>query len=126
MLFTFIYKKRVSKNSLLYDSKLINNNMTNEHYEKYKDTIKKVARRNYQKRVAWLNNHLGNESCVHCGESETVCLKLYPHDAEIRKQAKRVGTNDESRKDVHKLMNQCKVVCHNCWIKLDNDLIEFL
>ncbi len=100
--------------------------MTNEHYEKYKDTIKKVARRNYQKRVAWLNNHLGNEACVHCGESETVCLKLYPHDTEIRKQAKRVGTNDESRKDVYKLMNQCKVVCHNCWIKLDNDLIEFL
>ena len=43
-----------------------------------------------------------------------------------RKQAKRVGTNDESRKEVHKLMNSCKVVCSNCWIKLDNDLIEFL
>ena len=60
--------------------------MTNEHYEKYKETIKKVARRNYRKRVAWLNNHLGDESCVHCGESETVCLKLYPHDVEIRKK----------------------------------------
>ena len=69
------------------------------HYQKYKETIKRVARRNYQKRVAWLNNHLQNESCVHCGESETVCLKLYPHDAEIRKQAKRVGQNDESRKE---------------------------
>jgi hypothetical protein len=55
-----------------------------------------------------------------------VCLKLYPHDVLIRKQAKRVGTNNESRKEVHKLMNQCKVVCFNCWIKLDNDLIEFL
>ena len=104
---------------------VINNSMTT-HYEKYKDTIKKVARRNYRKRVAWLNTHLNNEHCVHCGESETVCLKLYPHDVEIRKQAKRVGTNDESRKEVHKLMNQCKVVCSNCWIKLDNDLIEFL
>ena len=62
------------------------------HYEKYKDTIKKVARRNYRKRVAWLNTHLNNEHCVHCGESETVCLKLYPHDIEIRNQAKRVGT----------------------------------
>jgi len=100
--------------------------MTNEHYEKYKETIKKVARRNYQKRVAWLNNHLGDESCIHCGESETVCLKLYPHDAEIRKQTKRVGTNDESRKEIHNMMNECKVVCSNCWIKLDNDLIEFL
>ena len=106
-------------------SKHINSGMET-HYQKYKETIKRVARRNYQKRVAWLNNHLGNESCVHCGESETVCLKLYPHDTEIRKQAKRVGTNDESRKEVHELMNQCKVVCSNCWIKLDNDLIEFL
>ena len=71
-------------------SKHINSSMET-HYQKYKETIKRVARRNYQKRVAWLNNHLGNESCVHCGESETVCLKLYPHDTEIRKQAKRVG-----------------------------------
>ena len=125
LLFTSIYKNEVSKKTLLYVIKLINTGMTT-HYQKYKETIKKVARRNYQKRVAWLNNHLQNESCVHCGESETVCLKLYPHDVEIKKQAKRVGTNDESRKEVHKLMNQCKVVCSNCWIKLDNDLIEFL
>ena len=123
--FLLIYKNRVSKNILLYVTKHINSRMET-HYQKYKETIKRVARRNYQKRVAWLNNHLGNESCVHCGESETVCLKLYPHDAEIRKQAKRVGQNDESRKEVHKLMNSCKVVCSNCWIKLDNDLIEFL
>ena len=124
-LFPYIYKNEVSKNPLLYVTKLINNSMTT-HYEKYKDTIKKVARRNYRKRVAWLNTHLNNEHCVHCGESETVCLKLYPHDVQIRKLAKRVGTNDESRKEVHRLMNNCKVVCSNCWIKLDNDLIEFL
>ena len=123
--FPLIYKNRVSKNIDLYVSKHINSVMET-HYQKYKETIKRVARRNYQKRVAWLNNHLQNESCVHCGESETVCLKLYPHDAEIRKQAKRVGQNDESRKEVYKLMNSCKVVCSNCWIKLDNDLIEFL
>ena len=120
-----IYKNEVSKNWVLYDSKLINKRMKT-HYEKYKETIKKVARRNYRKRVAWLNNHLGNEFCIHCGESETICLKLYPHDVEVRKIAKRVGTNDESRKEVYKLMNECKVVCSNCWIKLDNDLIEFL
>ncbi len=123
--FPLIYKNGVSKNIDLYVSKHINSVMET-HYQKYKETIKRVARRNYQKRVAWLNNHLQNESCVHCGESETVCLKLYPHDAEIRKQAKRVGQNDESRKEVYKLMNSCKVVCSNCWIKLDNDLIEFL
>ena len=106
-------------------TKHINSRMET-HYQKYKETIKRVARRNYQKRVAWLNNHLGNESCVHCGESETVCLKLYPHDAEIRKQAKRVGANDDSRKAIMKLISESKVVCSNCWLKLDNDLIEFL
>ena len=74
--------------------------MANTHYEKYSTTIKKVARRNYRKRVAWLNDYLADESCVHCGESETVCLKFYPHDVEIRKQTKRKGMNQESRKDV--------------------------
>ena len=100
--------------------------MVNEHYNKYKETIKKVARRNYRKRVAWLNNYLGEGSCIHCGESETICLKFYPHDVEIRKQAKRVGTNDDSRKAIMKLISESKVVCSNCWLKLDNDLIEFL
>ena len=95
------------------------------HYQKYKETIKRVARRNYQKRVAWLNNHLGNESCVHCGESETVCLKFYPHDLKIRRIVKRVGINEESQKEVMELINESKVVCANCWVKLDNDLIEF-
>ena len=42
--------------------------MTNEHYSKYKETIKKVARRNYRKRVAWLNNHLADEYCQHCAQ----------------------------------------------------------
>ena len=42
----------------------------NTHYAKYKDTIKKVARKHYRKRVKWLNDHLANESCVHCQESE--------------------------------------------------------
>ena len=48
--------------------------MTNKHYEKYSDTIKKVARRNYRKRVAWLTEYLAAESCCHCGESENICL----------------------------------------------------
>ena len=34
-----IYKNEVSKNPLLYVIKLINNTMTNEHYNKYKETI---------------------------------------------------------------------------------------
>ena len=99
--------------------------MSNAHYEKYKETIKKVSRRNYRKRVKWLNDFLGDKYCVHCKESETVVLKFYPHDISIRRLVKRVGMNDKSHTDVRKLIEKSKVVCANCWIKLDNDLIEF-
>ncbi|SVB19024.1 uncharacterized protein METZ01_LOCUS171878, partial [marine metagenome] len=34
--------------------------MANAHYEKYKDTIKKVARRNYRKRIVLLNEFLSD------------------------------------------------------------------
>ena len=100
--------------------------MTNEHYEKYKETIKRVARRNYQKRIQVLNEYLSDKSCQHCGESETICLKFYPHNREIRKLSKRVGTNNESRKEVITLINLSRILCSNCWIKNDNDLIEFI
>ena len=100
--------------------------MTNAHYEKYKDTIKKVARRNYRKRIILLNEFLANKSCQHCGESETVCLKFYPHNAEIRKLTKRVGTSNESRKEIFHLLDNSIILCSNCWIKVDNDLIEFI
>ena len=40
----------------------------NEHYKKYKETIKKVARRNYRKRIVLLNDFLADKSCVHCGK----------------------------------------------------------
>ena len=96
------------------------------HYEKYKETIKKVARRNYRQRIVWLNEYLADKSCGHCGESETVCLKFYPPDNEIRKQTKRKGLNEESRKDVNELIKQSHIVCTNCFIKLDHDLIEFI
>tara|TARA_Y100001963_G_scaffold138415_1_gene203161 strand:- start:2906 stop:3205 length:300 start_codon:yes stop_codon:yes gene_type:complete len=98
----------------------------NKHYAKYKETIKKVSRRNYRKRISLLNEHLADKSCKHCGESETICLKFYPHDSEIRKVSKRVGINEQSRKDVITLISSSVVVCSNCWIKLDNDLIEFI
>ena len=100
--------------------------MPNAHYEKYKDTIKKVARKNYRKRIILLNEFLADKSCKHCGESETVCLKFYPHNAEIRKLTKRVGTSDKSRKEIFHLLDNSIILCSNCWIKLDNDLIEFI
>ena len=100
--------------------------MANAHYEKYKDTIKKVARRNYRKRIVLLNEFLANKSCQHCGESETVCLKFYPHNAQIRKLTKRVGTSNESRKEIFYLLDNSIILCSNCWIKIDNDLIEFI
>ena len=100
--------------------------MPNAHYEKYKDTIKKVARRNYRKRIVLLNEFLADKSCQHCGESETVCLKFHPHDAEIRKITKRVGISNESRKDIFHLVGNSTILCTNCWIKADNDLIEFI
>ena len=100
--------------------------MTNAHYEKYKDTIKKVARRNYRKRFVLLNEFLADKSCQHCGESETVCLKFYPHNAQIRKLTKRVGISNESRKEIFHLLDNSIILCSNCWIKIDNDLIEFI
>ena len=100
--------------------------MTNAHYEKYKDTIKKVARRNYRKRIILLNEFLADKSCQHCGESETVCLKFYPHNSEIRKLTKRVGISNESRREIFHLLNNSIILCLNCWIKVDNVLIEFI
>ena len=100
--------------------------MANEHYEKYKDTIKKVARRNYRKRIVLLNEFLADKSCKHCGESETVCLKFYPHNSQIRKITKRVGVRDESRKEILHLIDNSFIICSNCWIKVYNDLIEFI
>ena len=100
--------------------------MVNAHYEKYKDTIKKVARRNYRKRIVLLNEFLANKACKHCGESETVCLKFHPHDSEIRKLTKRVGISNDSRKEIFYLVDNSIILCSNCWIKIDNDLIEFI
>ena len=98
----------------------------NEHYEKYKETIKRVSRRNYHKRIVILNEFLADKSCIHCGESETICLKFHPHDSKIRRLTKRVGTNNKSRKEIFNLIDESKILCSNCFIKDDNDLIEFI
>ena len=59
-------------------------------------------------------------------ESETICLKFHPHDVEIRKKSKVTGINTEAREEITRLIEKSRVICHNCWIKLDNDLIELL
>jgi len=55
-----------------------------------------------------------------------MCLKFYPHDLKIRRITKNVGTNDKSRQEVFHLINESKVLCLNCYIKANNDLIEFI
>src|SRR6056300_1158165 len=95
-----------------------------EHYQKYKDTIRKVSQRNYRKRKIWVNEYLGDKTCHYCGESETACLQFYPYEKDIRKLTKRKGLNEDSRKDVNGLIKQSKVVCANCYLKLENDIID--
>ena len=92
--------------------------MPNKHYKKYKETIKEVTKRNYHKRVSSLNQYLVNTKCIHCGEPEIAC------DKEIRKTIKRVGMNDTSRKTVKRLIDSSKIICSNCMIKIDNDLLD--
>ena len=98
--------------------------MSNTHYKKYKETIKEVTKRNYHKRVSSLNEYLENTKCIHCVENEIACLRYYPHDKEIRKTIKRVGMNEKSRKQVKKLIDSSKIICSNCMIKIENDLLD--
>jgi hypothetical protein len=95
-----------------------------EHYQKYKETIKKVSQRNYRKRKIWVNEHLSDKFCKYCGESETACLQFYPHDKEIRKLTKRKGLNEESRVEVNTLIKQSQIVCANCFLKIENDILD--
>lgn len=97
-----------------------------EHYQKYKETIKKVSQRNYRKRKIWVNEFLGDKVCNYCGESETACLQFYPHEREIRKRTKRKGLNEESRQEVMSYIKESKVVCANCFLKLENDIIDIM
>ena len=106
-------------------SKHINKTM-NKHYQKYQETIKRTTKRNYQKRQIWLNEYLSEKSCIHCGESETMCLAFHPHDLVIRGMSRRVGINEKSRERVQKYIYKSKILSYNCKIKLDNDIIELL
>ena len=97
-----------------------------EHYQKYKDTIKRVSQRNYRARKIWVNEYLGDKYCHYCGESETACLQFYPHEREVRKLTKRKGLNEQSRTEVKKLIDNSKIVCANCYLKLENDIIDIM
>ena len=96
------------------------------HYKKYKETIKEVTKRNYRKRVIWVNEFLANQSCCYCGERETACLQFRPHDSKIRSLSKRKGLSTQSRQEVIKLIDQSKIVCANCYLKVENDIIEII
>jgi len=98
----------------------------NKHYKQYKESIKRTTKRNYQKRQIWLNEYLSERFCQHCGESETMCLAFYPHDTKIRSMSRRVGINEKSRENIQKYIDDSKILCYNCKIKLENDLIELL
>ena len=90
------------------------------HYEKYKTTIKKVARRHRLLKDKWITDYLMNNSCYICGESELICLQFYPDDRKIRALSKK--SND--KKDVMKYIEKNKIVCINCFQKLASDIID--
>ena len=91
----------------------------NEHYDKYKETIKKVARRHRLLKDKWITDYLMSNSCSHCGESELICLQFYPDDRKIRAESKR----SEDKTEVLKYISNNEIVCRNCFQKLDSDII---
>ena len=54
--------------------------MSNAHYQKYKETIKKVARKNYRKRVKWLNDFLADRR----RESEEFARRMTRLEEEVQ------------------------------------------
>ena len=90
------------------------------HYEKYKTTIKKVARRHRLLKDKWITDYLMNNSCYICGESELICLQFYPDDGKIRALSKR----SEDKTEVLEYISKNEIVCRNCFQKLDSDIID--
>jgi hypothetical protein len=98
----------------------------NSHYHKYKDTIKRATKRHRRKREIWVRDYLSDESCSHCGESETACLMFFPDNQQIVSLSKKVGLNEDARKEVLSIIYNNRIVCSNCYIKLDNDIIDIM
>ena len=91
----------------------------NQHYDKYKETIKKVARRHRLLKDKWIADYLMSNSCSHCGESELICLQFYPDDRKIRALSKR----SEDKTEVLEYISKNEIVCRNCFQKRDSDII---
>ena len=101
----------------------LNINMS-EHYQKYRNTIRKVARRHRRLKDKWINEQLRDKSCKYCGESEIVVLKFYPDDRKIRSESQKISLKEDKRNKLIEQIEDNVIVCHNCYIKLDNDLID--
>ena len=101
----------------------LNINMS-EHYQKYRNTIRKVARRHRRLKDKWINEQLRGKSCKYCAESEIIVLKFYPDDRTIRAQSQKISLKEENRKELIEKIDNNEIVCQNCFIKLDNDLID--
>ena len=91
----------------------------NNHYEKYKTTIKKVARRHRLLKDKWITNYLMSNSCQVCNESELICLQFYPDDRKIRALSKR----SEDKTKVLEYISKNEIVCRNCFQKRDSNII---
>ena len=87
----------------------------NKHYDKYKETIKKVARRHrlLMSKDKWIADYLMSNSCSHCGESELICLQFYPDDRKIRALSKK----SEDKTEVLEYISNNEIVCRNCFQK---------
>ena len=93
-----------------------------EHYKKYKQTLKKGVALARRKREIWINKYLADKFCVYCGESETCSLAFHPDNKEIRKFSRETGLREELRLRVLEKIQSNTIVCLNCHIKLDNGI----
>ena len=91
-----------------------------------KKPLKRFLNVTYSHCKIWVNEYLGDKVCIHCGESETACLQFYPHERKIRSLTKRKGLNEQSRTEVNEYISKSKVVCANCYLKLENDIIDIM
>ena len=91
-----------------------------DHYQKYKETMKLQHQKQVRKRDLWINDYLANQFCLYCGESDVTALAFYPNNKEIRAFSKKTGLRKELRLRVLEAIRATVIVCLNCESKLDN------